>query len=132
MPIASPRCCINQRFTTAAPNVVDVAPVAPPTSTPQINTICQGAFILLDSATAPANTASAVITVRRIPKRCIAAAANGPIKPNNARLIANAIDMVVRVQPKPRSSGTIITLGVARIPAVTNMIRNVTAITTHA
>ena len=62
----------------------------------------------------------------------MAAAAKGPINPNSARLIANASEMVVRVQPKLRSSGTIMTLGVARVPAVTSMIRNVTAIAIHA
>ena len=123
---------MNQRFTTAAPSVIEVAPVAPPTSTPQISTICQAALILQESATPPAKIASALNTVRRIPKRCMAAAANGPINPNSARLIASASEMVVRVQPKLRSSGTIMTLGVARIPAVTSMIRNVTAIAIHA
>jgi hypothetical protein len=62
----------------------------------------------------------------------MAAAANGPINPNSARLMARAREMVVRDQPKLRSSGTIMTLGVARIPAVTSMTTNVTAIAIHA
>ncbi len=62
----------------------------------------------------------------------MAAAANGPMKPNSARLIASASEMVVRVQPKLRSSGTIMTLGVERIPAVTNMTKKVTPIAIHA
>ena len=131
-PIAKPRCCVNQRFTTVAPRVVDVAPVAPPTRNPQTNTICHSARIRDESATANAKSARAQSTVRRIPNRCMAAAANGPVSPNSARLRAKAREIDVRVQPKVRSKGTIMTLGVARVPAVTSMTRNVTPITTQA
>jgi len=47
-------------------------------------------------------------------------------------LIDSASEIVARLQPKVCSSGTIITLGVARVPAVINITRNVTPNTTHA
>jgi hypothetical protein len=51
------------------------------TITPQISTICHGCIISDDSATPAAIVPSAISKVGRTPKRCIAAAANGPIKP---------------------------------------------------
>ena len=81
----------------------------------------------MDKATLPASSASAHNTVRLRPKRSIAAAANGPIRPNSARLIDKASEMAERLQPNSRSSGTIITLGAARMAAVVNITRKVTA-----
>ena len=111
MPIARPRCVWNQRFATVAANVMAATPVPPPTITPQINTICQGAVISDERAVPEASSSNATMTVGRMPKRCIAAAANGPVNPYSARFTEMASEMVARLQPKSCSSGTIITLG---------------------
>ena len=58
-------------------------------------------------------------------------AANGPISPNSAMLMATAPEMTARFQPNSLSSGTIRMPGVARMPAVTSRTVNVTAATTH-
>ncbi len=81
MPITSPRRATNQRFTKVADSVSAATPVALPTITPQISTICQVAVIIDDRATPVPITTSAVRMVGRRPKRCIAAAANGPVRP---------------------------------------------------
>ena len=47
-----------------------------------------------------------VETERRRPHRSIADAANGPMRPNNAMLIATAAEMAARLQPNSASSGT--------------------------
>ena len=73
------------------------------------------------------STASATSTVRRIPKYCIDAAANGPVSPYSAMPIEMASEIVPRLQPNSCSSGSIITLGVARVPAAHSRIRNTTA-----
>jgi hypothetical protein len=59
-------------------------------------------------------------------------AANGPMRPYSAMLIAMAAEMPVRLQSNSVSSGTISTPGVARTPLVTMSTRNVTAATTQA
>lgn len=81
MPIANPRCVVNQRFTTVAESVSAATPVALPTITPQTSTICQGAVIIDEMQTPAASVASAPSKVGRTPKRCIAAAAKGPVRP---------------------------------------------------
>ena len=50
---------------------------------------------------------SAVITVARMPKRCMAAAAKGPVRPNRKMPVAAAKLMVWRDQPKACPQGTI-------------------------
>jgi hypothetical protein len=84
------------------------------------------------SATDPASSAMAASSTRRTPHRSITDAANGPIKPNNAMLIATADEITARLQPNSLSSEIISTPGVARTPAVTSRMTNVTAATTHA
>ena len=59
-------------------------------------------------------------------------AANGPMRPKSAMLIATAAEITARLQPNSVSSGTISTPGVARTPAVTSSTTNVTAATTQA
>jgi len=81
---------------------------------------------------AAASRTSATTIVRRMPKRCIAAAANGPINPNRTRPIDTARVMLSRLQPKLFSSGTIRTLGVARMPATTSRVTKVNAATIQA
>ena len=55
--------------------------------------------------------ASAAITVARMPKRCMAAAAKGPVRPNRKMPMAAAKLMSWRDQPKAASQGTISTPG---------------------
>ncbi|KAH0438793.1 hypothetical protein KCU90_g3435, partial [Aureobasidium melanogenum] len=81
IPMTRPRCVVNQRVTTVADNDSAATPVEPPTITPQIRTICHGCVISDDNATPAAIVPSAISNVGRTPKRCIAAAANGPIRP---------------------------------------------------
>ena len=59
-------------------------------------------------------------------------AANGPISPNRAMLMAMAPEMAARLQPNSPSSGTIRMPGVARTPAVISSTRKVTAATIQA
>ena len=128
-PIIKPRRAVNQRFTTVAANTVEITPAPRPTISPQVSISCQGRLINVDSISASANSASAASTGRLMPKRCIAAPANGPIKPNRTRLKAIAEEMVERSQPKAFSRGTISTPGVARTPATHISTRNATAAT---
>ena len=81
MPITRPRRSTNQRFTTAAASTTATKPEPVPTTTPQLSISCQVALIRVLAATTRASTASALSTVRRMPKRCMQAAANGPINP---------------------------------------------------
>ena len=67
-----------------------------------------------------------------MPRRSITEAAKGPIKPNSAMLIATAAEIAARLQPNSLSSGTIMMLGVARIPAVTSRIPKVSNAMNHA
>ena len=106
-------------------------PVAPPTITPQTSTICHGAVIIDEMPTPAASVASAASSVGRTPKRCIAAAANGPARPYSARLIEIASEIVPRLQPNCFSSGSIITLGVARVPAAASSTKNTTPTAIH-
>ena len=59
-------------------------------------------------------------------------AANGPMSPNNAMLMAMAPEIAARVQPNSCSSGTMRMAGEARTPAVASRIKNVTAATIQA
>ena len=83
-----------------------VTPVALPTSRPQDNPSCQRSAIQPDAATATASRPRARSTVRRRPKRIMAAAAKGPTSPNRARFTERAREMVLRLQPKACSRGT--------------------------
>ena len=71
------------------------------------------------------------MTTRRMPKRFMNPAAKGPIRPNNTRRIAMAVEICCAVQPNSFSSGTIMTPGAPIAPAVTSMVRKVTPATTH-
>ena len=55
--------------------------------------------------------ASATMTVGRTPKRCMAAAAKGPVRPKRKMPIATARLMVWRDQPKAWPQGTVRTPG---------------------
>ena len=114
-----------------AARIIDVAPVPPPTRTPHNSTRCHSDRMSVVAATAPVITASAASRTRRTPNRFITAAANGPISPNSAMLIATANEIAVRFHPNSVSSGTIRTPGVARTPAPTSRITKVTAATTQ-
>ena len=59
------------------------------------------------------------------------AAANGPNKPNSRMRSASALEICAFSQPNSRSSGTIMTPGEPIAPAVTSMVRKVTATTTQ-
>jgi hypothetical protein len=72
---------VNQRFTIVADSVSAATPVALPTITPHTSTICHGSVIIDEMPTPAASVAIAASTVGRTPKRCIAAAANGPARP---------------------------------------------------
>jgi hypothetical protein len=80
-PSTSPRRWVNQRVTMVAPSTMAVTPVPEPTTTPQSRINCHDSRISGVSATPVAITASAQHMVRRIPKRSMIAAANGPIMP---------------------------------------------------
>ena len=80
-PITAPRREENQRLTTVAPSTMAVVPVPRPTSTPQVSSSCQLERICEVRATPAQISASEASTVRRIPKRSINAAANGPTRP---------------------------------------------------
>ena len=67
-----------------------------------------------------------------MPKRFIAAAANGPARPNRIRLTETAAEMTVRLQPNSSCSGTMSTPGVDRNPEAPSSVRKVTAATTQA
>ncbi len=80
-PMTRPWRVANQRLTTAAPSTEATAPEPKPASTPQVSIYCQAwvihrlAKVLADMSARPA------IIVRRMPKLCISAAANGPTSP---------------------------------------------------
>ena len=117
---------------TTAASTIEVTPVPVPTQMPQSSVICHWCCIRVVSATEIASSATAARISRRSPHRFIADAANGPIRPNSAMLIATAAEIAARLQPNSASSGTINTPGVARTPAVTISTRNVTPATIHA
>ena len=77
-----------------------------------------------EAVVATASKPSPNSSVRRTPIDCMSAAANGPIKPKSAMLIATASEIVAADQPISRSIGSISTPGVERIPAAVSSTRN--------
>ena len=131
-PITSPRRWSNQRVATTAASTIEVPPVPVPTSTPHNSISCHWLCIRVERATDAASSARAASMTRRRPHRSITDAANGPISPKSAMLIATAAEITARFQPNSVSSGTIRMPGVARMPAVTSSTMKVTAATTQA
>ncbi len=80
---------------------------------------------------AQASTHSANSMVARTPIVCIAAAANGPMKPNRNSASDIAREIVTRGQPNAFSSGTSKTPRVALTPADATRARNTTPTTTQ-
>ncbi len=132
IPRTRPRRSSNQRLAMMAASTIDVTPVPVPTSTPQSSVSCHCDCICVVNATDAESRATAARITRRTPQRSITDAANGPMMPKSAMLIATAEEMTARLQPNSRSSATISTPGVARTPAVTRMTTNVTTATTQA
>ena len=128
-PTTSPRRWVNQRAATVAASTIAVRPVPTPITTPQSSTNCH-TRVIASEARKPATTrASAQIITRRSPKRFMNAAANGPNTPNSKRRSASAVEICALSQPNSRSSGTMSTPGAPMAPAVTSMVRKVTATT---
>ena len=75
-------------------------PLPIPDTTPQVATSCQDWVIIKLTSAEPLISASAAITVTRTPKRCIAAAAKGPVNPNRKMPVAAAKLITPRDQPK--------------------------------
>ena len=125
-PVTRPRRASNQRVATIAASTMDVTPVPVPTQTPQSSISCHWLRIVVVSATEIASKPTAARITRRMPKRSITDAANGPIRPKSAMLMATAPEIAARFHPNSDSSGTIRTPGTARIPAVTRRMKNVT------
>ena len=80
-PMTAPRRDTNQRLTTVAPSTIAVVPVPSPTRIPHVKSSCQLARICEVRATPAQIKASEASTVRRMPKRSMSAAANGPTRP---------------------------------------------------
>ena len=76
--------------------------------------------------------ASATMTVARMPKRCMAAAAKGPVRPNRKMPQAAAKLTTLRDQPKASPQGTIRTPGVERRPAAASSATKMMATTARA
>ena len=126
-PSTTPRRASNHRVATTAASTIDVTPVPVPTHTPHSSVICHWLCIRVVSATETASSASAATTRRRMPHRFMADAAKGPMRPNNAMLMATAAEIAARLQPNSDSSGTMRRPGVARMPAVMSRTRKVTS-----
>ncbi len=92
---------------------------------------CHTCVIASEARSPPRISASAQMITRRTPKRFMNAAANGPNKPNSKMRSASAEEICALSQPNSCSSGTISTPGVPMAPAVTSMVRKVTATTTQ-
>ena len=131
MPTTSPRRAENQRVATVAPSTSAVSPVPTPTTTPQSRMSCQTRLIASEARSPAAMMASAISTIRRTPKRFMKAAANGPSTPNSASRIASAEEISAVCQPNSSWRGTMNTPGAPTAPAVTSMVRKVTAATTQ-
>ena len=129
--MTSPRRSENQRVATVAPSTMAVRPVPNPTTTPQSTNSCHGAVIPSEPASPAAISTSAVRATGRSPNRFMKPAANGPISPKSSRRIAMATEICSVDQPNSFSSGTIRTPGAPMAPAVTNIVRKVTAATTQ-
>ncbi len=92
-------------------------PLAMPDTIPQLRINCQGSRMARLAADERLIIARAMMMVVRMPKRCIAAAAKGPVRPNRKMPMPAAMLMVPRDQPKAWPQGTISTPGVERSPA---------------
>ena len=102
-----------------------------PTTKPHNSTSCHTCVIASETMRPVTIRTAALIMTRRSPKRFIKAAANGPNKPNSSRRMANAVEICALAQPNSCSNGTISTPGAPIAPAVTSMVRKVTATTTQ-
>ncbi len=131
-PVTRPRRVANQRPAIVAASTVAIDPVPRPTTTPQSSTSCHDAVISTVSPEPAAHSASASSITLRTPNRSIAAAANGPVRPNRTRLTLTASEMVARDQPKSCCSGTMSTPGVDRKPLASSSVTNATPATTQA
>src|SRR5438045_9344491 len=67
IPVTRPRRVENQRFATTAASGTPTAPVAPPTSTPQSRSSCQGAVMIVVRDAPVAIVVSAISITRRTP-----------------------------------------------------------------
>src|SRR4051812_10777662 len=99
-PITNPRLVTNQRLTIVADRTLVMHPEPMPEKTPQLSTSCQLWVMKRLAVEDSPISASAAITVARMPKRCMAAAAKGPVRPNRKMPQAAAKLMVWRDQPK--------------------------------
>ena len=116
---------------TVAPSTKAIMPLPTPTTIPQSRTSCHTSVITNEPARPAMIRSRAAVTTRRMPKRFMNAAANGPMSPNSTSRIAKANEMSAFCQPNSRCRGTIITPGAPRAPAVASMVRKVVATTTQ-
>src|SRR4051812_13440709 len=99
-PIAKPRRLTNQRLTILADRTGAMQPLPNPDNTPHNSTNCQAVDMKRLRPVDRLISASAAKTVRRTPKRCIRAAAKGPVMPNRKMPTAAAKEIMPRDQPK--------------------------------
>src|SRR5688572_11086704 len=102
-PITRPRLVTNQRLTMVADRTLVMQPEPMPDTKPQVRINCQVCVMNRLAAEDRLIIARAVMTVVRMPKRCIAAAAKGPVSPNRKIPVAAAKLIVPRDQPKASS-----------------------------
>ena len=81
IPITKPFRFINQRLATDAAKTRAIAPVPPPTMSPQRTAKCQGCEMYWVHHAPLPTIVSAHITTLRIPKRSMSAAAKGAVSP---------------------------------------------------
>ena len=115
-----------------AASTIEVTPVPVPTTKPHSRISCHSLRIWVVRPTPTANSPSAPRMTRRSPHRSMTDAANGPMSPKSAMLMAMAEEMTVRLQPNSLSSGIMRMPAVERMPAVTRRTAKVTRATTHA
>jgi hypothetical protein len=80
-PITRPRLVTNQRLTMVAASTKATQPLPNPESTPHVATSCHGSVMNRLRQAESDSSDSAMASVRRTPKLCIRAAANGPMRP---------------------------------------------------
>src|ERR1700748_1377656 len=97
-PITRPRLVTNQRLTMVADRTLATQPDPMPDTTPQDRINCHGAVIQRLAMAEALISASAAMTTLRMPKRCIAAAAKGPVRPNRKIPTAAAKEITLRDQ----------------------------------
>src|SRR6185503_16572274 len=131
-PMIRPRLVTNQRLTMVAASTLVMQPEPMPEITPQVRINCQGAVMNRLAADEAPIIASATITVGRTPKRCMAAAAKGPVRPKRKMPMATARLMVCRDQPKAWPQGTIKTPGADLSPAAASSAVKMMATTARA